>query len=175
MRKVLVNLTAASKAASDYQWYQYTGARKLTLTTTNGKRTSILKKGSKFGVRISHDGKQGRVVTEDQGLTIVFSMDKLAVNDLIKKADKIKTPKLTSSKDSTDKKSAKKESKVDKTPKTEKKPKTKKKPKAKEAGVDYDFKDFIKGNKPALNKLLKEHRERTGSTLTLKKLLDHIG
>lgn len=98
-------------------------------------------------------------------------MDKLAINDLIKKGSKIKAPKLSSAKPDTDKKPANKEPKTEKAPKAKTKPKTEKKPKAKEVGVEYEFKDFVKGNKPALNKLLKEHRERTGSKLTLKKLL----
>jgi len=66
--------TAAPLPASSYRWQIYTAERGTRFTTTNGKRSLSLKKGSKFGIRrASADGKY-RMISEEHGPTIVFSL-----------------------------------------------------------------------------------------------------
>lgn len=65
----------AIKDESHYIWYEYTGSDSVLLRTKNGKREEEIVAGSKYGVRVSSNGRDIRLITEKQGPTIVFTID----------------------------------------------------------------------------------------------------
>lgn len=70
------------KGAEAYTWGIYNGS-KLTISSRAG-RTVTLVKGTKFGVRQSASGKDIRLVFEELGLSIVFTMDLVTLNRIYK-------------------------------------------------------------------------------------------
>lgn len=64
---------AAPKDAAAYDWYEYTG-KPLSAANDKGRKLS-LKKGDKFGVRKSGNGKHIRLVTGAGGPGQVFTCE----------------------------------------------------------------------------------------------------
>lgn len=77
---------ALIKDDSHYTWYTYSSDRAMNFTTTNGKRSSRLTKGSKFGLRPSSNGKHIRMITEEHGTNIVFTITDSQAESLKKKS-----------------------------------------------------------------------------------------
>jgi hypothetical protein len=76
--------------ASRYDWYTFNGARGVKIKTARG-REAVLRKGSKFGVRAA--GKNMRLITEETGASIVFSVEEKTVTSLVKRSvNNRKTP-----------------------------------------------------------------------------------
>lgn len=81
--------TAAPLSGDKYTWYKYSAARGTKITNTSGKRTATLKSGSYFGVRsaTTKNGKT-RLVTQELGLTLVFSFEQADATKIINKGVK---------------------------------------------------------------------------------------
>lgn len=65
--------TAVVKSLDHYEFFTFTGEG-LTIRNAKG-RPLTLNKGEQFGVRRSVNGRDIRLVTEDDGPTIIFSLD----------------------------------------------------------------------------------------------------
>jgi hypothetical protein len=82
--RVKANLrTALIKGEEFYTWYVYDSREALELVTRNGKRSFSLRYGARFGIRPSHNGKEIRLVADDHGMTIVFTITPEAKEKLV--------------------------------------------------------------------------------------------
>ena len=89
--KALQTVVARIKTEDEYEWFVYAGAE---IHASNDKgRNLILHKGDKYGARKSSNGKQIRLITEEQGPTKVFTCDAELAELLAKRSKVAKTRK----------------------------------------------------------------------------------
>jgi hypothetical protein len=89
--KALQTVVARIKTEDEYEWFVYAGAE---IHASNDKgRNLILHKGDKYGARKSANGKQIRLITEEQGPTKVFTCDAELAELLAKRSKVAKTHK----------------------------------------------------------------------------------
>lgn len=89
VKETFVTETAAPLPANKYKWYIYNADRATNITNTSGKRSVKLIKGSKFGVRQASNNKDYRVITEELGPNIVFTMNESKVSTLMSKGGSV--------------------------------------------------------------------------------------
>lgn len=87
-------VTARVKEADEYDWFTFTGKRSVTIIHGNGKTSVTLEPHSRFGLRLSSSGKYYRMVTQETGLTRVFTLDKKTHEKLLKYSRATKQPKV---------------------------------------------------------------------------------
>lgn len=84
---------SAVKSTESYSWYSYTGPTR-RLTNTNGKRTVTFSQKSRFGLRESSNGKSIRMITDELGPSIVFTIDPVLKEKLLKYSSTAKASKV---------------------------------------------------------------------------------
>jgi hypothetical protein len=87
-------VTARVKEANEYDWFSFTGKRSVTIIHGNGKTNVTLEPKTRFGMRPSSNGKYYRLVTEDTGLTRVFTLDAKTHDKLLKYSKAAKQPDI---------------------------------------------------------------------------------
>lgn len=89
MLKLKFKVVAAPKDQDSYVWYTYGGTKATTFTLTNGKRSVTFKSGDKFGLRPSSNGKFNRMVSDELGLTFVFTLTNEQATRLMKQSQEL--------------------------------------------------------------------------------------
>ena len=69
-----LKITARILDTGDYLWHSYDSDQPMSLTTRNGHKTIEMKKGTRYGIRPSTSGSAIRMITDQYGPTIVFTL-----------------------------------------------------------------------------------------------------
>lgn len=87
-------VTARIKEANEYDWFLFTGKRSVTIIHGNGKTNVTLEPKTRFGMRVASSGKYYRLVTQETGLTRVFTLDAKTHDKLLKYSRATKQPDI---------------------------------------------------------------------------------